>query len=437
MTLAPTRMMGTEALAVRPGRPLGGTVRVDGSKNAALPLLAAAACLRRSVQVANVPDSADVQLLLGLLQRCGYRVACPVAEAGAAIVTPHPVDAGEPDLADAVRIRASYYLVAPLLAARGEAALPWPGGCQIGDRGMEVHFTVYEMFGDTVTVDDSGYRVRAGSRRDMVMLTLPFRSRGASIAAVLRAVAAGSRLELGNPNLSPETTGVLDALRTAGWSAEVSAEKITLAPPPGGPAGTVAFTVPGDKIEAGTLACAIAASSGDGRIEGVHGPDLKALAELLDWVGIPLTVAPDALTLHPARTVSGRPMQALSSLTPGGLDADFEPALMALALSLPGTHLFADAINPGRHSNLLGQLARLGAKIEEITPTQCRLTGPQRLTGQSVTATDIRTGSALLVAALNARGTTTVGGLDQLRRGHADLPAKLRLLGADITEVAR
>ncbi|MFI1767387.1 UDP-N-acetylglucosamine 1-carboxyvinyltransferase [Streptomyces sp. NPDC020800] len=437
MTLAPTRVTGMDAVTVRPGRPLTGAVRVDGSKNSALPLLAAAATMRRSVHLSGVPESSDVQLMLGLLQQAGYHVAHPVTEPHGVVVHPRDgaVEAGE--LADAARIRASYYLVAPLLAACGRAELPWPGGCRIGERGMEQHFTVYETFGDTVTVDDGGYRIRAGDRRHAVVLTLPFRSRGASIAAILRAVAAGSRLQLGNPNLSPETTGVLAALQTAGWQAHASEETITLAPPPGVPAGTVSLAVPGDKIEAGTLACAIAASGGEGRIEGIRGPDVKALTELLNWVGIPVTLASDALTVHRALQPTGRPLRALASLDPGGLDADFEPPLMALALTLPGTHLFADVINPGRHGNLLPQLARLGAEIEEITATQCRLSGPQRLTGARVTATDIRTGSALLIAALNARGTTTVTGLDQLRRGHADLPAKLRTLGADITEGAR
>ncbi|MET9779292.1 UDP-N-acetylglucosamine 1-carboxyvinyltransferase [Streptomyces sp. NPDC006367] len=431
-------MAGVDAVAVRPGRPLAGTVRVDGSKNAALPLLTAAASLRRGVRLSGVPASADVQTMLALLQRCGYRIARPVAEPGAVIVLPHDGPAEVPDLADAARIRASYYLVAPLLAACRQAVLPWPGGCQIGDRGMGLHFTVYEAFGDTVLLDDSGYRVLAAERaRDKVVLTLPFRSRGASIAAICRAVASRSHLELGNPNLSPETTSVLAALTAAGWAAHASAEKITLDPPPGVPAGTVAWTVPGDKIEAGTLACAIAATGGEGRIEGVGGPDLKVLAGLLDWAGIPVTLAPDAITVHQTRHVSGRPLRAIASLTPDGLDADLEPALMALALTLPGIHLFSDDINPGRHGNLIPQLASLGAVVEELSPTQCRLTGPQRLNGAAVKATDIRTGSALLIAALNARGTTTVSGLDQLRRGHADLPAKLRDLGADVTEVPR
>ncbi len=217
----------------------------------------------------------------------------------------------------------------------------------------------------------------------------------------------------------------------------VGEDKITLAPPPGAPAGTVSWTVPGDKVEAGTLACAIAATGGTGRIEGVNGSDLRALAQLLDWTGIPVTVATDAVSVHQGRPISGRPLRAIASLAPDGLDADFEPALIALALGLPGTHLFADSINPGRHGNLLPQLAQLGARIDALSPTQCRLTGPQWLTGAPVKATDIRTGSALLVAALTARSTTTVTGLDQLRRGHANLPAKLRSLGADITEVPR
>jgi UDP-N-acetylglucosamine 1-carboxyvinyltransferase len=153
-------------------------------------------------------------------------------------------------------------------------------------------------------------------------------------------------------------------------------------------------------------------------------------------LGISTVSEADTLTVNAQDgRLASRPLRATASLSPGGLDADFDPPLTALALGLPGTHLFADAINPGRHGNLLPQLARLGADIEEISPTECRLTGPQRLTGTGVEATDIRTGSALMVAGLTAHGVTTLGGLDQLRRGHAHLPGKLHTLGADICEV--
>lgn len=438
MTLAQLRTTRADAVTVRPGRPLSGTVRVDGSKNAALPLLAAAASLGRTVHLAGLPASADVQLMLNLLEQCGSRVTHPVLEPASAVVMPRPGAVPAPVMADAARIRASYYLVVPLLAACGQAVLPWPGGCRIGDRGMELHFRVYEAFGDSVAIDDDGYRVTAAETvPDTVVIELPFRSRGASIAAILRSVAAGSRLELGNPNLSPETVSVLTALRSCGWETGQNEDKITLVPPRGGLSDPASWTVPGDKIEAGTLACAVAATGGEGRIEGVTGSDLTPLVALLDQAGIPITLGPGSVTIHRSTQLSGLPLRAVASLSPGGLDADFEPGLIALALGLPGTHLFADAINPGRHGNLIPELARLGAKIEENSPTECRLTGPQWLTGTQVEATDIRTGSALVVAGLTARGTTIVTGLGQLQRGHADLPAKLRLLGADITEVPR
>ncbi|WP_424638174.1 UDP-N-acetylglucosamine 1-carboxyvinyltransferase [Embleya sp. AB8] len=417
------------------GPPLMGVVRVDGSKNAALPLLAGAAALGRTVQVCGIPDSTDVQLMLDLLGPCGYRVARPVNQPGTAIVLPRPRGIENLPLPNAARIRASYYLVPALLASQGRANLPWPGGCSIGDRGMEVHFKVYAAFGDTVTTHEYGYSVTAStSCPHEVRIALPFRSRGAGVAAILRAVIGGHRLLLGNPNLSAETTALLDALTAAGWHIDARPEVLRVEP--GGTwVESVSWSVPGDKIEAGTLACAIAATGGCGRIEGVRDVDITIVAGLLIRLGVPVFVEPDALIVCEGSRHTGLPLEAVASLAPGGLDADFEPSLMALALGRPGTHLFADTINPGRHGNLLPQLARLGAHIEELTPTECRLTGPQHLTGATVEATDIRTGSALLIAGLTAHGSTTVTGLDQLRRGHADLPAKLRTLGADIPEV--
>ncbi|MFI7393156.1 UDP-N-acetylglucosamine 1-carboxyvinyltransferase [Streptomyces tendae] len=424
-------------IAVRPGPPLAGTVTVDGSKNAALPLLAAAAALGRPVRLSNLPANTDVEIMLALLEQAGWHVARPVDQPTTALILPTESRRVAPALAQAAHIRASYYLVPALLAQHGEARLPWPGGCRIGARGMELHFKVYEAFGDRSAVDDSGYRVEAvAPRTGTVSLVLPFRSRGATVAALLRAVTTGRPLRLGEPNLSPEVVCVLDALKSVGWETRASEHLLTLLPPSSDQVDDVAWEVPGDKIEAGTLACAIAATGGTARIAGVRGEDVGPLVAALRRLGIPAGTETNALSVRAQKArLTGRALRAIASLSPGGLDADFEPPLMALAVGLPGNHLFADAINPGRHGNLLPQLARLGAEIDEISPTECRLTGPQRLTGAGVEATDIRTGSALVVVGLTAQGVTTVGGLDQLRRGHADLPGKLRALGADICEV--
>jgi len=436
-----TREEGQAQLEVRGGPALRGSVTVDGSKNAALPLLAAAAAISDPVDLAGIPASGDVTALTGLLAGAGWTISRD--RAGTVQVGAPPTHSGhpDPDLAGAAAIRASYYLVAPLIAGYGRAALPWPGGCSVGDRGMELHFTVYESFGDRVETGAGGYLVQSqpGGQDGTVAIELPFRSRGATVAALLRSVAAGRPVVIGNPNLSAELHSLYRALAEAGYSVEVTAGQASLCP---GPARTsIRWTVPGDKIEAGTLACAIAATGGHGEILGVPADDLTPLVEALNLLGIPAAsstaASPESgapsLAVPGGWELTGASLRAIASLAPGGLDADWEPGLMALALGLPGTHCFADAINPGRHGNLIPQLRRLGAVISEGSPTECTLTGPQSLTGTPVHATDIRTGSALLIAALTATGSTTVTGLAQLRRGHADLPGKLAALGAGVT----
>ncbi|MEV8018093.1 UDP-N-acetylglucosamine 1-carboxyvinyltransferase [Streptomyces sp. NPDC086554] len=424
-------------VAVRPSNPLAGAVTVDGSKNAALPLLAAAAAMHRPVHLSNVPANTDVETMVTLLQQAGWHAARPVSDPHTVVILSSDKPQPDPDPEVAARIRASYYLVPALLGASGRAHLPWPGGCDIGERGMEQHFKVYERFGDRTAVDDHGYLVEAAAGgHETVSITLPFRSRGASIAALLRAVVAGRPLRLGQPNLSPEVLSVVGALRTAGWECRINDAVLALHPPRSVSGETIAWRVPGDKIEAGTLACAVAVSGGNADILGVRSDDVAPLVNALRWLGVPADAEDGTLAVRAQDAQpTGRPLRAIASLSPGGLDADFEPPLIALALTLPGTHLFADDINPGRHGNLLPQLARLGAEIHELSSTQCRFTGPQQLTGAGVEATDIRTGSALLIAGLTARGVTTLGGLEQLRRGHADLPVKLHALGADICEV--
>ncbi|MEV7532916.1 UDP-N-acetylglucosamine 1-carboxyvinyltransferase [Streptomyces hydrogenans] len=427
-----------QVIAIRPGRPLAGAVTVDGSKNAALPLVAAAAALLRPVRLDNVPASSDVQTLLDLLGQAGWNTTHPVGDRHTVLVLPGEATPTPDGLGEAASsIRASYYLVPALIALYRRARLPWPGGCRIGDRGMEQHFKVYEAFGDRVRVDDRGYVVEAGKAvSGTVSLVLPFRSRGATIAAVLRAVVAGTPLRLGQPNLSPEVLGVVKALTSVGYECRAGERVLTLVPPPSVSGDVPVWKVPGDKIEAGTLACAVAATGGTARIEGVHGPDVAPLVAALHRMGIPTIDEAEALVVH-GRSIqpTGRPLRAMATLAPGGLDADFEPPLLGLALGFPGTHLFSDPINPGRHSNLVPQLVRMGGEITELSSTECRFTGPQRLTGAGVEATDIRTGSALMVAGLTARGVTTLGGVEQIRRGHADLPGKLLALGADICEV--
>ncbi|GAA0935085.1 hypothetical protein [Nonomuraea longicatena] len=422
-------------LLIRGGQPLKGTIAVDSSKNAALPLIAAAATVGHPVTLTNVPSSQDVCMLVQLLHATGTRAVLDAANV--LYTTPDPGRRGEVDRGLATGTRGSYYLV-PALLASGRAELPWPGGCALGDRGMELHFAVYEAFGDTVHTCESGYRITTREEQPptRVEIRLPFPSRGATVAAILRAILAQRPMLLRGPNTSPEVTGLVRALHRSGHEvAYLPDGTLTFEP---GPCWPAVWTVPGDKIEAGTLLCALAATGGRGRVHGVDPAHLTPLLDLLTELGFPITRDRDAVELDAPAQLTGAPLHALASITslssPSCLDADFEPPLMALALTLPGRlHTFQDEINPGRHANLVPQLRKLGAVITESSRTACHLTGPQRLTGATVEATDIRTGAALLVAALAASGTTVLTGL---RRGHPDLPGKLHALGADIATLA-
>jgi UDP-N-acetylglucosamine 1-carboxyvinyltransferase len=414
-------------IEVRGGIPLQGTVTVDGSKSTCLPLLAAAASLGGGVSLTGVPDSADVVSMMRLLDEAGWPVWKEASDVGVGAPLGTPVGG----LAEAAAIRASHYLVPALLAAHGTARLPWPGGRAADDRGMQLHFAVYEAFGDRAEVDANGYMVRAGQRSSrLAMITLPFRSRSATIVALLRAAVAGRPVRIEQPNTAPETQAVIAALRTADWECNSEASVLTATPPSTRSTLRHTWIVPGDRIEAGTLACAIAATGGAGIITGADPVGMAALVTALRRLGVAANAEAAALVIDATAGQPVRNLRVIATRNPGGLDADFEPALLVAASGRRGRHRFADA----RHANLLPQLARFGLATQPITATECVIEGPQRLSAATVEAIDARTGAALLVAGCAASGTTVLHGPGQIRRGHPDLPGKLRALGAAIKE---
>lgn len=424
--------MSPSVIEVRGGIPLQGTVSVDGSKNACLPLLAAAAALGGGVRLTGVPDSADVASMIRLLDQAGW----PVWKERSEVAVGAQLGRSVGGLAEAATIRASYYLVPALLAVYGTARLPWPGGRAVSDRGMQLHFAVYEAFGDRAKVDADGYVVRAGQRSSrLAKIALPFRSRSATIAALLRAVVAGRPVRIEQPSTAPETQAVIAALRTADWECTSEASSLTAVPPTTLSTLRHSWTVPGDRIEAGTLACAIVATGGSGIVIGAHATDLTALVNALKRLGVAAEADAMALVVDATAGRPNRNLRAIATRNPDGLDADFEPALLVAASRRRGRHRFADAINPSRHANLLPQLARFGLATKRISATECVIEGPQQLSAATVEATDTPTGTALLVAGCVASGTTVLLRPGQIRRGHPDLPGKLRALGAEIKEI--
>jgi UDP-N-acetylglucosamine 1-carboxyvinyltransferase len=202
--------------------------------------------------------------MLGLLHGAGWHVGGPIGVPDVVTVAPSRRGTATPLLPHTGHGHASGHLVPALLTSYGRARLHWPLDSPVAGQGLATHLRVYEAFGDQVTADEDAYLIEAGKPRlGRVSHLLPFRSRGATLAAVLRAVV-------------PRSVSVLEALHAAGWEIHAGGRSLSLSPPPTSGNEPLRWTVPGDKSEAGVLACALAATGGSGRIDGVRASDVRS-----------------------------------------------------------------------------------------------------------------------------------------------------------------
>ncbi|MFI0742781.1 UDP-N-acetylglucosamine 1-carboxyvinyltransferase [Streptomyces sp. NPDC021100] len=426
-------------MTLRPHSPLEGTATVDGSTTMALVLLAAAGALRRHVKIVNVPPTGDVETMLAALRHAGLHVSSPVGESGSLILWPAPCGVPAAPTVPVAMARVFpevSYLVPALLAARGQARLPWPEDQQ---DDLVAQLRVYEeAFGDTVVREDGGYQVTAAAPLPAVAVRLPVRWPGATVTTVLRAAATRTPLTLTNPYWGPETTSVLEALRTCGFGVPAAQDGLRLVPPPHDETpsrpSSPAWEVPGDPVEAAVLTCSFVASAGSGRINGIHGPHLHAAAGVLTRAGIRLALEDRSLRVYPTdyRQVTG--LKVVTSLSPGGLAPALLPPLVALALRFPGVHLVQDEVHTEVMDGLLAELQRFGAKVEVLSATARRLTVPLLSGGGWTEARCPAVGSALLVAALAAPASSVINGVNTIGRRHPALATHLRRLGADLAE---
>ncbi|WP_424217030.1 UDP-N-acetylglucosamine 1-carboxyvinyltransferase (plasmid) [Streptomyces sp. BI20] len=431
---AALRRTAMDVIAVRPGPPLTGVVTVGGAPGSAAALIATAAAAMRPVQISAVPETSDIALLLALVEGMGTPVTRPLGR-------PEQVTVLEPqgvhalDHAVAERVRAAVLLVPALLARRGAARLPWPGQARLDMRGLEAQFRMYEAFGDSVTVDDTQFVVKGGSGRGRVRHRLVVPSRGATITAMLRALVAARPLSLEGAHLAQGSRVVVHALRSLGWSVQVSGNTVKMAPPLAPPLALSPWTVPGDQAEAAAVAAAVAVTGGSTRIDALSEHDAASLQSVIAPLGAIAVYRAGSLFVDAV----GQPPASGpgTSLTAGvdGVDSSLIPLLTVMAFGVPGRHFVADALRPEPLQALLPHLLRMGASIRRTSDSEFHFDGPQRLVGASVEATDSITSAALLIAGLRAKGVTTIAEPGRVRHGLATLPSKLAALGADIVTI--
>lgn len=417
-----------ERLVVEGGRPLEGSVRISGAKNAALPLLAACLLTDETCTLRNVPDLQDVRTLRLILSHVGLEMFqrgmnafdLTVEEPGRCVAPYHLVE----------RMRASIYLLGPLVAKRGYAEVALPGGCVIGHRPVDLHLRGMEALGADLELTNGAIVARApgGLRGAEMDLTGPCGSSvGATANVVMAACLAEGETVIHGAAREPDVTELIRFLNAMGARIEGSGSstlRITGVETLHGAAQSV---MP-DRIEAATYAAAAALTGGDVVLEEVELAHMGAVVDVMAQAGVELREEEPGMV----RVVRPGPLRAVKVSTAPypGFPTDVQAQLLAMLTQAKGTSVVRETIYPERFMHV-AELARMGAEIAKVGPTAV-IRGPRPLSGAEVKATDLRAGAALVMAGLVAHGTTVVGDIHHIDRGYERIEDKLRGLGAAV-----
>lgn len=409
-------------LVVEGGRTLNGRIGTSGAKNAALPALAACLLTTEEVRLVNVPELADTRLMVEILSSLGVRAEpdgdeLVVQAARATSIVPSELSR---------RIRASIVLLGALLARVGEVTLPTPGGDAIGARRVGEHLRGLRALGATIEEMPDAIVARAprGLHGAEVVLDLPTVTGTENI--MLAAATARGRTEIHNAAREPHVQNLAELLRAMGADVRgAGTERIVMNGVP--ELGGCRHRVISDYLEAGTYALAVAAAGGEVTLEFDRVDDLAHPLRKLAQTGVDVEVADGVIQVRkdPDSPLRG---EDVSTWVHPGFPSDLQAQYLALMTQAAGPSLIQEWLYENRFQHV-PQLVRMGADIQ-VRERSALVRGPSRLRGTSVEVTDIRSGAALLIAALCAEGTSELHDAWHLGRGYEDLVGKLARLGA-------
>ena len=420
------------------GERLVGTIPISGAKNAALPLMIASLLTHETLTLHGMPRLADVALLGRILGNHGVDITIAGKRAGQSTCDgqTHRLTAAE--IVDTTapyemvaRMRASFWVLAPLIARCGEARVSLPGGCAIGTRPVDLHLLALEALGAQIELD-AGYVIAkapkglVGNRIDLGMVSV-----GATHNALMAAVLAKGETEIVNAAREPEVGDLATCLVQMGAKIEgIGSSTLHIQ---GVPSlhGAEHDVLP-DRIETGTYAMAAAITGGDVFLKGARAGLLHEALETLRTTGVDVYEEPGGLRV----VRNGHGLDAINVETQPfpGFPTDLQAQLMALMCTARGVSEVRETIFENRFMHVQ-ELARLGARID-LQGDTALVHGVNGLRGAPVMATDLRASVSLIIAGLAAQGETTIGRVYHLDRGFDRLEEKLRKCGAQIDRVS-
>ena len=423
-----------DRIRIRGGARLKGTIPISGAKNAALKLMAASLLTAEPLVLHNVPRLADVRAMADLLKSFGVIVAIePGAVLGAGDTIRLRAEKIGSSFAsyDMVRkMRASFQVLAPLLARHGEAKVSLPGGCAIGARPVNLHLDALTQMGAKVDLADGYVLAQAKDGLRGAEIIFPFVSVGATETALMAATLARGTTIINNAAREPEIEDLCHCLIAMGARIE-GLNTARLVVEGVRELGGAEYAVMPDRIEAGTYAIAAAIAGGEIELAGARRDTIAALLERLERAGVEVRDVPGGVALH---VNGGRPLSVDLSTAPfPGFPTDLQAQFMALMTVANGTSTIRETIFENRFMHV-PELSRLGADIR-VEGDIAIVRGVERLKGAPVMATDLRASVSLVLAGLAAEGETIVNRVYHLDRGFDRLEEKLSQVGADIARI--
>jgi UDP-N-acetylglucosamine 1-carboxyvinyltransferase len=414
-----------EKVIISGGNELHGRVRISGSKNGTLPLLAATLLVEGESVIENIPDIHDVGTMIEMLRHLGAK--CTFLSPGTLKVDATHVHSVSAPYDLVRKMRGSFYVAGPLLARFGAAEVPLPGGCVIGSRPVDFHVRGFRALGAEVE-DKHGmmYATATKLKGARIYMDPRFRSVGATVNIMLAAALAEGTTVIENASREPEVVACQQFLINCGADVSGVGSATVIVNGVKRLRGCKFESIP-DRMEAGTFMYAIAITGGDVVLEKVSPYHMDYVLDTLRQAGVELTLSADEIRVQ----AKGRTNPVDISTAPyPGFPTDLQPAHGVLAATATGTSIIEETIFDARY-NYIDELIRMGAQVK-IVDRAAIFKGVPKLYAAPVEASDIRAGAALILAGLAADGATEITGAEFLDRGYENIEAKLSGLGARI-----
>ena len=404
------------------GKKLEGTVKISGSKNASLPILAATILSEKTNKLYNVPQIKDTKTTLEILKLLGCKIK---QNSGKIEINSKHITKTEIPEHLMREMRSTVIMAGALLGRFKEVTFSYPGGCDIGSRPIDLHINAFKKLGVEIT-EEAGFIKCKANKIIGTNIDLDFPSVGATENIILATVLSTGTTTINNAAMEPEIIDMVQFLKKMGAKIQGEGTNQIIIDGVEKLSG-VSYNIMPDRIEAGTILCAVAATGGNVILDNVMPEHLTAVINKLEETGCKIEINNKKITLNAPKKLKSIDIK---TMTYPGFPTDLQQIFAAMLVKASGTSIIVENIFESRYK-YISELRKMGAKVTVEGKTAI-IKGTRKINATTVVCTDLRGGAALVIAGLMAKGKSRVENIGYIQRGYENLENKLGILGAKI-----